>query len=99
VFRERERVIFTMIVVVTMPLMFFVTGLVKSRSACPLNGGVNFLPRASITQSPLSSSARSIGYMRTILPSSTSTKTGPPVVQFVSRWTSPILVTSLPDAT
>jgi hypothetical protein len=50
-------------------------------------GGVNFLPRASITQSPLSSSSRSIGVMRTILPSSTSTKTGPPVVQFVSRWT------------
>ena len=34
--------------------------------------------------------------MRTILPSSTSTNTGPPVVQFVSRWTSPISQTSLP---
>ena len=55
-------------------------------------GGVNLRPRASITQSPLSSSARSMGVMRTILPSWTSTKTGPPVVQFVSRWTSPILV-------
>ena len=70
----------------------------RERDACACGervvrrGGMNFLPRASITQSPLSSSARSIGYMRTILPSSTSTKTGPPVVQFVSRWTSPILV-------
>ena len=48
-------------------------------------GGVNVRPRASMTQSPLSSSSRSMGVMRTILPSSTSTKTGPPVVQFVSR--------------
>src|SRR5665647_1459573 len=54
-------------------------------------GGVNVRPRASMLQSPLSSSSRSMGVMRTILPSSTSTKTGPPVVQLVSLSTCPTL--------
>jgi len=57
-----------------------------------LRGDVKLWPRASMVQSPLSSSSSSMGVMRTILPSATSTKTGPPVVQFVSLSTSPMLV-------
>ena len=48
-----------------------------------LRGGLKSLPRAWMVQEGASSSSNSMGVMRTILPSSTSTKTGPPVVQLV----------------
>jgi hypothetical protein len=45
-----------------------------------LRGGVYFWPFASMVKEAPSSSARSIGVMRTILPSFTCTNTGPPLV-------------------
>jgi hypothetical protein len=45
-----------------------------------LRGGVNFIPRASMVQGCGSVSSKSIGVMRTILPSLTCTNTGPPLV-------------------
>ena len=53
-------------------------------------GGLKVRPRASMAQLSASSSSKIIGVMRTILPSFTSTKTGPPVVELVSLVTFPI---------
>jgi len=52
--------------------------------------GLELPPRASMVQLCASFSSRSMGVMRMIFPSCTSTKTGPPVVQFVNRWTFPM---------
>ena len=54
-------------------------------------GGLKSRPRAWMVQPSGSFSSRSMGIMRTILPSSTSTNMGPPVVQFVNLSTFPIV--------
>src|SRR5665647_290636 len=61
-------------------------------------GGEKVQPRASMRHDGASNSSRSIGRMRTILPSLTSTWTGPPVLLLVSlsmrvmRAVAPLLV-------
>ena len=46
-------------------------------------GGVNSLPRALMVQEGASSLSKSTGVIRTILPSFTYTKIGPPLVPLV----------------
>ena len=63
-----------------------------------LRGGEKVLPRASMLQEGASVSSNSMGVMRTILPSFTSTNTGPPVVPLVSRSTWPMVMNPFPLA-
>ena len=55
-----------------------------------LRGGVNDRPRASMVHEAASLSSNSMRRIRRILPSFTSTNTGPPVVPLVYLFTSPI---------